>query len=310
MSYDSSFLENLGLVDSLDEKGNYKASGHVIHITHLASGKSIQFRAFLTQFLDSFASTWNPTSVYGRMDDIYNFQQTRRTISLGWTAPSADAEEAAFNMLQAQTFVQMLYPAFQTIDRKQSSDPNPTSKQTTPQSNTNKQASSKTALKNLVNNKASSQVLSQTQGNNYKKTGSVISAPPLLRIKFNNIINNGQNPSGTSDSSEGGLIGFVDKIDFQPDMDSGWYGSNEDGIPLNNIVPKTLTFSCNFTVLHTNRLGWDTNGNSIAGNNFPYNAEYISNKVQTNEWRNMLQQAKAESSLANNELKNLYSKIK
>ena len=75
-----------------------KGTGHVITITHLATSVTVSFPALLTEYSDNFISKWDATTVYGRMDDIYNFKQTTRSITIAWDTPSADSVEGAGNL--------------------------------------------------------------------------------------------------------------------------------------------------------------------------------------------------------------------
>ena len=87
--------------------------GHRIEFEHLASGMRTGFQAFLNQYSETFNSSWNSTTVYGRNDAIQTFQGTTRAISLGWDMPSNDAMEAQENLLRCQKLAQMLYPVYE-----------------------------------------------------------------------------------------------------------------------------------------------------------------------------------------------------
>ena len=49
-----------------------------IEFFHMPSGESVSFKAFLTNFSDSFEADWGEEEVYGRMDPIMTFQGTKR----------------------------------------------------------------------------------------------------------------------------------------------------------------------------------------------------------------------------------------
>jgi hypothetical protein len=88
-----------------------------------------------------------------------------------------------------------------------------------------------------------------------------IQAPPLIRIRFANLIS-----EGSGQNAEGGLVGKIGGLSFAPDMDAGFFTS------AGQILPKVNRFACNFTVLHTERLGWDDHAGSRSNiwNRFPY----------------------------------------
>tara|TARA_R110002020_G_scaffold117591_2_gene268906 strand:- start:1974 stop:2822 length:849 start_codon:yes stop_codon:yes gene_type:complete len=87
-------------------------SGRVILFTHLATGKAVGFKAYVTKFEDSYDSSWNGTQVYGRMDPIAVYQGTSRTISISWDVPSASAYDAYKNLQRISQMIRMLYPVY------------------------------------------------------------------------------------------------------------------------------------------------------------------------------------------------------
>jgi hypothetical protein len=89
-----------------------KQKNYVIYITHLPSGTTTSFKGMLTQYSDNFASNWTSETVYGRMDDIYTFQNTKRSISLGFVAPAFDITEARRNLLEVTNLARQLYPTY------------------------------------------------------------------------------------------------------------------------------------------------------------------------------------------------------
>ena len=83
-----------------------------IFITHMPTQETVNFDGWVTQFTDNFASTWTGTPVYGRMDDLYTFQKTSRTISLAFDVVAANQFEAAKNVRKLNKLAQFLYPAY------------------------------------------------------------------------------------------------------------------------------------------------------------------------------------------------------
>lgn len=83
----------------------------------------------------------------------------------------------------------------------------------------------------------------------YKTTGdaSSISKPPLLRVKFTNLVKK---------DDVTGLLGKLNDFSFEPDIESGWFQTN-----VAELYPKLLRCSCTFDVIHEQHLGWnDGNG--------------------------------------------------
>ena len=78
---------------------------------------TLQFEAFLTAYNDSFNSNWSSENVYGRMDPIYTFQNTQRSLSVGFTVPNVihpkeDATKVSVTMDTINKFFQFLYPKY------------------------------------------------------------------------------------------------------------------------------------------------------------------------------------------------------
>ena len=61
---------------------------------------------------DNFQSSWDTEEVYGRMDPIGTFKNTRRTITIGWTIPAGSIAEAKSNFSAIRSLTSMLYPGY------------------------------------------------------------------------------------------------------------------------------------------------------------------------------------------------------
>ena len=73
----------------------------------------VRFKAFITDFNDAFAVKWNSEDVYGRNDPIMTYQNTNRTISMGWEVPSVSEEDAVLNLKRAAKLMRYCYPAYE-----------------------------------------------------------------------------------------------------------------------------------------------------------------------------------------------------
>ena len=91
----------------------------VIKFTHVWSGETISFKAFLTDYSDDYKTEWNSEQVYGRNDPIQTFKNTTRTITIAWDAPAADFDEAERNMSKASKLVKFLYPNYEQTNQAQ-----------------------------------------------------------------------------------------------------------------------------------------------------------------------------------------------
>jgi len=83
-----------------------------INFLSVGSGRAVRFKAFLTDFSDDFASSWNEEEVYGRMDPITTFQSTKRTLTFSFDVPSSSFDEAHYNFHRLSLLTAMLYPGY------------------------------------------------------------------------------------------------------------------------------------------------------------------------------------------------------
>jgi hypothetical protein len=91
----------------------------VIKFTHVWSGETISFKAFLTDYGDTYKTEWNSEQVYGRNDPIQTFKNTTRVIDISWDVPAADSDEANKNMNKASKLVKFLYPNYEQTNQAQ-----------------------------------------------------------------------------------------------------------------------------------------------------------------------------------------------
>ena len=77
---------------------------------------TVEFKALIKEFSDSFQSNWSSEEVYGRMDPIETFQGTKRTIKLSWDVVSFDLVEARTNLLKMDKLTNFLYPTYDSVD--------------------------------------------------------------------------------------------------------------------------------------------------------------------------------------------------
>jgi hypothetical protein len=95
----------------------------------------------------------------------------------------------------------------------------------------------------------------------------IIAAPPMVKLKFGNLIFDAD-ADFMGDAKSAGLLGWLSDLSFAPDLAAGFF----DETP-GELIPQTIKLSCSFHVLHTHKLGWDA---AQAGKlrkksgNFPY----------------------------------------
>ena len=97
-------------VDVSDAYANYKQ--YVISFLHVPSNSTVFFKAYVTEYNESYNCSWTPTEVYGRTDPIQTYKGTKRSVSLGFDVPAASVSEAYENLGRVSKLVQMLYPTY------------------------------------------------------------------------------------------------------------------------------------------------------------------------------------------------------
>ena len=135
-------------------------------IKSMLTSKKISLPAFLTSFTQTFTSNWNEEEVYGRMDPIATFQNTRRSVSLAFDLPAANLIVAQDNLKQCDRLAQFLYPGYVN------------------QNEINKDPNGET-----------------------KVLGRVIARPPLVSVKFANLISSGKSDAASVQNE--GLLGYL-----------------------------------------------------------------------------------------------------
>ena len=93
-----------GETNSLFSKGNL-----AIHILHVNSGRTVSFKAFLTQFQETFASSYEEQYFVMHPEPIRKWKSTVRSINLGWKIVARDTAEAENNLRKISSLTSFLY---------------------------------------------------------------------------------------------------------------------------------------------------------------------------------------------------------
>jgi len=230
-----------------------------IKIKHVPTGQSVEFLPYITDFSDNFASKWEETEAFGRMDNIKTFSRTTRTISLTFNIISENLSEAKINYSNTSKLMSFLYPTYREkpINIQQDSS---VAGETSAQDNNNPVARDK-------NEAAVGAILSSQTGGtainnaNNTKNSSLLNAPPILQIDFSNLIKNETNQ---------GLYGTVEGLVYKPDTEAGYFIDGNK----KKMYAKVVEISFSFTVIHSKPLGWrynsETNDFELRNKNFPF----------------------------------------
>tara|TARA_R110000824_G_scaffold183451_2_gene364464 strand:- start:715 stop:1533 length:819 start_codon:yes stop_codon:yes gene_type:complete len=95
-----------------------------------------------------------------------------------------------------------------------------------------------------IDNYKKSRILLSRLYPKYQTVGSAtaMSAPPMLKIRFTNLISEKSMP----------VVGKLGGLSHRPNMDLGFFEGRGE------LYPKVNSFSCNFNVFHTGKLGFRT----------------------------------------------------
>ena len=217
------------------DPGMIENSFFKLYITHLATSQTIDFRGWVTSFSDQFTSNWNTETVYGRMDPLATFQNTQRQISMEFDVVSGDADQAAQNLGKINSLISFLYPVYES---------------------------------------------------NQRGIQNTLKASPLIGLRWTNLV------ADVNDGSQ--LVGYLGGATYAPDLAQGGfingqlYERTNDGerpaeldtgvstetkmvdfIKTTNgkkmgFIPKVVSLSLDFTVLHKHLTGWSKNGSKYS----------------------------------------------
>lgn len=84
-----------------------------INIRHLPTDNITKFEGWVTEFSDKYTSDWTPTKVYGRMDPLATFTGTSRIISIGFDVVSDNKQQAQDNLARVGQLIRSLYPVYE-----------------------------------------------------------------------------------------------------------------------------------------------------------------------------------------------------
>jgi len=83
-----------------------------LQFTHLPTGEKVSFQAYLENLADLYTSNWIAEDVYGRMDPITTFVNTRRAVSISWNVPAESFDDAKVNLQNINKLMSFLYPLY------------------------------------------------------------------------------------------------------------------------------------------------------------------------------------------------------
>tara|TARA_Y100001973_G_scaffold106623_1_gene185909 strand:+ start:7543 stop:8337 length:795 start_codon:yes stop_codon:yes gene_type:complete len=106
-------------------------------------------------------------------------------------------------------------------------------------------------------------------------SATLITTAPLFKFKFGNFAMDASKgtEAAAARAEQAGLVGYIGGFTFTPDFESGIMEDidgtfGEDVSGMGHFFPQHVKLSCEFTVLHTHKLGWE--GSEKRDPLFPY----------------------------------------
>jgi len=239
-------------VDLTDAKANY--GQFVLSFQHVASSKTVFFKAFVTEYTETFTPSWTATSVYGRTDDIQSYGGTKRSISLAFDVPAGSQGEAYENLGRISKLVQMLYPTY-ILD----GDGRPTIQGQSPLVRVkmmNMITKERLTTSQLTGNESESQIALAM-----KATTQQINPGTNQNISPQELLQNYR----TTPLPSNGVLAAISNFTYRSDLTKIAIFEKAP----NTILPQAITVNLAFSVIHEEVLGWDTQGNPLA-DSFPH----------------------------------------
>jgi len=223
--------------------------GFVIDIKHVPSGRQIFFKAFIESYIETFSPDWAEETVYGRMDPIYQFKNTTRTLTLSLKIPAASDSEAFENLAKVQALTQFLYPNYIDLDSATTIAQSP-------------------VLRLGVMNLGRSQnefydVKGHIDGHPFDIEGGTLSSSP--RTGDTGLL--GVLTSLTIDHNLGGEIGVIERRATLAK------GTSSEPVTGGSVLPKLIEINFDFKVIHEHHLGWNQQG-EFSNEAFPYGVSF------------------------------------
>jgi len=225
-------------VDVSDAYANYKQ--YVISFLHVPSNSTVYFKAYVTEYNESFNTSWTPTEVYGRTDPIQTYKSTKRSVSLTFDVPAASMGEAYENLGRVSKLVQMLYPTY------------------------------------ITNDLGSGRIIGQAPLVRVKMMNlitkeRITSADTEQGLTIRNNFDHDVSPQEflsnykTSPEASNGVLAAIGNVTYRSDLQKIQMFEKAP----NTVLPQSLSVSLQFDVIHETTIGWDTQGNPL-DESFPH----------------------------------------
>ena len=230
-------------VDLTDASANFLH--YTISFEHIATQKTVHFKAFVKEYSEAYTCNWTPTTVYGRTDPIQAYAGTTRRINLTFDVPAASVGEAYENMGRVSKLVQMLYPTY-------------THGAMTAEGRILGQSPLvRVKMMNLITNERAGATsgMSDEQAKLANNIAQGLLAP-------NETLKNYK----TSPSPAFGVIAAIGSINYRSDLSKIQIFEKAP----NTVLPQSLTVTLSFDVIHEETVGWDAATGESLSTSFPH----------------------------------------
>tara|TARA_B100001094_G_C18195926_1_gene810943 strand:- start:7095 stop:8042 length:948 start_codon:yes stop_codon:yes gene_type:complete len=230
-------------VDMTDAYANY--GQYVISFQHLATQRTVFFKAFIKDYSEAFNASWTPTSVYGRTDPIQTYTGTTRKVTLAFDVPAASMGEAYENMGRVSKLVQMLYPTY--IPNEESTG-----------KIIGQAPLVRVKMMNLLTNERTINELGgdtvEEQLQNHERHLGLLSPRETLEAYR------------TSPLPENGVLAAIGNINYKSDFSKIQIFEKAP----NTVLPQSVSVSLSFDVIHEETIGWDSTSKQPLARSFPH----------------------------------------
>ena len=248
------------LVDMSDAYANY--GQHVISFQHLATQRTVFFKAFVKDYSESFNASWTPTAVYGRTDPIQAYSGTTRKVTLSFDVPASSVGEAYENMGRVSKLVQMLYPTY--IENQEATGKiigqAPLVRVKMMNLLTNERASTDLSEINaVIDGDEASGRGSSREDRRAAQTAMDLAAGELTPRETLEAYK-------TSPLPENGVLAAIGSISYRSDLSKIQIFEKAP----NTVLPQSVTVTLSFDVIHEETIGWDASSKQPLANSFPH----------------------------------------
>lgn len=88
-----------------------------VYVTSVATGVTVELDGFVTNFSDTVTANVVSEDMYGRMDPLQKYSNTRREISLDMDLVAECDEDGLANSIKMRQLQSFLYPTYQSTDK-------------------------------------------------------------------------------------------------------------------------------------------------------------------------------------------------